>query len=126
MRILVTGGAGFVVSNCSHVLLNELEPWCSTIYVDWGSKAYITTEQENTLFDLKERVKSRIEETPDNDIIVEFNGQEFTPEQFNYLAQLSEILSNDEELEIGEFNLGIFKIKVNKIKTYEEDLIKCR
>ena len=78
------------------------------------------------MFDLKERVKSRIEETPDNDIIVEFNGQEFTPEQFNYLAQLSEILSNDEELEIGEFNLGIFKIKVNKIKTYEEDLIKCR
>ena len=38
----------------------------------WGSKAYITTEQENTMFDLKERVKSRIEETTDNDIIVEY------------------------------------------------------
>ena len=116
---------GFVVSNCSHTLLYELEPWCSTIYVDWGHKAYITTEQENTLLDLKDRVKSRLEETPDNDIIVEFNAQEFTPEQFNIIAQLPEILSNDEELEIGEFNLGIFKIKVNKIKTYEEELVVC-
>ena len=92
--------------------------------MDWGSKAYITTEQENTMFDLKERVKSRIEETTDNDIIVEFDAKEFTPEQFNYLAQLSEILANDEELEVGEFDLGIFKITINKIKTYEKELIK--
>jgi glycosyltransferase involved in cell wall biosynthesis len=116
---------GFVVKNCSHSTLYELEPWCSTIYTDWGHKTYIETEQENTMFDLNGRVKSRIEDTPDNDIIVEFNTQEFTPEQFNYLANLSEILSNDEELEVGEFNLGIFKITVNKIKTYEEELIKC-
>ena len=78
------------------------------------------------MFDLKERVKSRIEETPDNDIVVEFDAKEFTPEQFNYLANLSEILSNDEELEVGEFGIGIFKIKVNKIKTYEEELIVCK
>jgi hypothetical protein len=116
---------GFVVSNCSHSTLYELEPWCSTIYTDWGSKAYITTEQENTMFDLKDRVKSRLENTPDNDIVVEFDAKEFTPEQFNYLANLSEILSNDEELEVGEFGIGIFKIKVNKIKTYEEELIIC-
>ena len=38
---------------------------------------------------------------------------------------MSEILSNDEELEVGEFGLGIFKIIVNKIKTYEGELIKC-
>jgi hypothetical protein len=114
---------GFVISNCSYQTLYELEPWCSTIYVDWAHKGYIDTEQENTIFDLNKRVKSRIENTPDNDIIVEFDGQEFTPEQFNYLAQLSEILDNDEELEEGEFELGIFKVKVNKIKTYEKELI---
>ena len=34
------------------------------------------------------------------------------------LANLSEILANDEELEVGEFELGIFTITVNKIKTY--------
>ena len=64
-------------------------------------------------------------DTPSNDIIVEFNAREFTPQQFNYIAQLSEILSNDEELEVGEFELGIFTVKVNKVKTYEEELIKC-
>ncbi len=60
-----------------------------------------------------------------NDIIVEFSAKEFTPEQHNLLANISEILSNDDELEIGSFELGIFKITINKIKTYEESLIKC-
>jgi hypothetical protein len=38
---------------------------------------------------------------------------------------LPEILSNDTELEVGQFGIGIFKIKINKIKTYEEELVKC-
>ena len=41
------------------------------------------------------------------------------------LNELPEILANDEELEVGEFELGIFRIKINKIKTYERELIKC-
>jgi glycosyltransferase involved in cell wall biosynthesis len=117
---------GFVVNNCGHDLLYELEPWCSTIYTDWGTKTYIETEQENTMFDLKKRVKSKVENNTDNDIVVEFDAKEFTPEQFNIIGNLSEILSNDEELEVGEFELGIFKIKVNEIKTYEGELIKCK
>ena len=80
------------------------------------------------MFNLKDRVKSRIEETPDNDIIVEFDAKEFTPEQFNILAQLSEILSNDEGIEedtVGQFDLGIFRITINSTRTYEQDLIIC-
>ena len=65
-------------------------------------------------------------DTPNNDIIVEFNAQELTPEQFNYIGNLSEILANDKELEVGQFDLGIFKIKINNLKTYEEELIKCQ
>jgi len=120
---------GFVVKNCNYETLYELEPWCSTIYTDWGldsygsSKPYIEEEQKNTMIDLKERVKSIRDDVPDNDIIVEFDVKEFTPQQFNYIAQLSEILANDEELEVGEFDLGIFKITVNKIKTYEKENI---
>jgi len=117
---------GFVVKNCDFQHLYELEPWCSTIYIDvWGWKQYIEEEQKNTTLDLKDRVKSKMDNEPDNDIIVEFDCREFTPQQFNYIAQLPDILSNDEELEVGEFELGIFKVKVNKIKTYEEELIKC-
>ena len=43
---------------------------------------------------------------------------------FQMLQQLPEILSNDEELEVGSFTLGIFEVTINKIKTYEDDLIK--
>ena len=85
---------------------------------------YINAEQENTLFDLSDRVKF-INEKKENDIIVEFDVMKLTQEQFNYITKLSEILANDEELEIGEFNLGIFQININRIKTYEEELIKC-
>ena len=37
----------------------------------------------------------------------------------------TEILVNDDELEEGTFELGMLGIKINKIKTYEEELIKC-
>jgi hypothetical protein len=114
---------GFVVKNCNYQLLYELEPWCSTIYVfKENIEHYRKEEQKNTLFDLNGRVRD-IQIKPHNDIVVEFDAQEFTPQQFNYLAQLSEILANDEELEVGEFDLGIFKIKINKIETYEKENI---
>ena len=116
---------GFVIHNCKYELLYELEPWCSSIYVDSPViSGYIEEEQPNTLIDLRERVNSKMNEAT-NDIVVEFSARDFTPEQFNYLANLAEILDNDEELEEGEFELGIFTIKVNKIKTYEEELIVC-
>ena len=116
---------GFVIHDCNYETLYELEPWCSSIYVDSVVIGdYVEQEQPNTLFDLRERVNSKMNETT-NDIVVEFSNREFTPQQFNYLANLSEILANDGELEEGEFELGIFTIKVNKIKTYEGELIKC-
>ena len=117
---------GFVIKNCNYELLYELEPWCSTIYVDWASKGYIDAEQQNTMFDLKNRVKSIVEHTPDNDIVVKFDAMNFTSEQFNYITQLSDILANDEGIEhdtVGEFDLGIFKIQINRVKTYEEGKI---
>ena len=119
---------GFIVKNCSYELLYELEPWCSTIYTDWAWEAYINQEQENTLLDLRERVKPFYEEKT-NDIIVKFDAKEMTPEQFKIISQLSEILSNDEGIEedtVGEFDIGIFKITINSTRTYEEGLIKCK
>ena len=85
---------------------------------------YIIQENQNTLYDLESKVHS-INAEKQNDIIVRFDAQEFTPQQFNYIAQLSEILSNDEGLEEGSFDLGIFEIEINKLDTYEKDLIKC-
>ena len=117
------------VENCNGQLLEVLEPWCSSIYVDTYIEDYIEKEQQNTLYDMSERVHDIgrvIHETGyKHNIELWFDGTKFTNESFQYIQQLSEILANDEELEVGEFELGIFTVKVNKIKTYEEELIVC-
>ena len=58
------------------------------------------------------------------DFLVEFDGREMTPEQFNYIAQLPEIL--DDSGNVGEMELGILKITINNLKTYEKEIIKCK
>ena len=115
---------GFVVKNCSYEMLYELEPWCSTIYVEPEHIAgYIGVEQDTTLFNLKDRVKYDSDEVT-NDIVVEFDNREFTPQQFNYIAQLSEILKDSGA--VGVMELGVFKITINNLQTYEEELIVCK
>ena len=116
---------GFVITGCNDDILYELEPWCSNIYVDSPLvNRYIEKEQSETDFDLKDRVQGLFD-AGSNDITIEFDAGDFNNESFNIITSLSEILANDEELEVGEFELGIFSIKVNKINTYEKDLIKC-
>ena len=71
---------------------------------------------------MKERVKLPTDIVT-NDVVVEFDGRELTPVQFQYIAQLPEIA--DDSGEIGEMELGIFKITINKLEIYEKELIKC-
>jgi glycosyltransferase involved in cell wall biosynthesis len=115
---------GFVITGCNEDILYELEPWCSNIYVDSPLvNRYIEKEQSETDFDLRERVQGLFD-AGSNDITLEFDAGDFNQDNFNIITSLSEILAND-ELEVGEFELGIFNIKVNKVKTYEGELIKC-
>ena len=117
---------GLIVKNCNEQLLASLEPWCSTIYIDhsFDAKHYIEREQPNTTMNLEDRIQS-IHGKKVNDIEVRFDGNKFTNQSFEYLQQLSEILADDNELEEGSFELDIFEININKLKTYEGDLIKC-
>jgi len=115
---------GFVVKNCSEKLLESLEPWCSTIYVDTFAEDYINREQPNTDFDLTKRIYS-IDAEKQNDIEVRFDGNKLSQDAYEIITNLSEILSNDDEIEEGTFELGMLGIKINKIKTYEKELIKC-
>ena len=112
-----------MIKNCTEQLLELLEPWCSTIYVDTFAEDYINEEQSNTMYDLSKRIYS-IDSEKQNDIEIRFDGSKFNDNSFQYIQQLSEILAND-ELEIGSFELDIFKININKIKTYSEELINC-
>ena len=117
---------GFVVENCNTDMLREIEPWCSDIYGDFvghkgfGVNDYIKKEQPDTQFDLSKKIHSDHFE-PKNDIIVEFDCQRLTPQNFQVLVNLSEILQQSGE--VGEMELEIFKFKIKSLDTYENGLI---
>jgi len=116
---------GIIVKNCRNVqLIEALEPWCSTIYVDDSRMKYIAMEQPNTSFNLSERVLPYDNEKQ-NDILVEIDGNNFKEYSFRHIQYLSEILANDEQLETGTFGLGDLMITVNNLQTYEKELIVC-
>ena len=80
---------------------------------------YIKEEQPNTQFDLTKRLTEKL----DNDIIVDFDLSKLNQEEFEMLIILPEIIKDSGK--VGEFTIGIFNIKINKIQTYEKELIKC-
>ena len=49
--------------------------------------------------------------------------RDFEEHMYN-ISNFSSIIEKT-KVSVGEFELGIFKIKVNKVKTYEKDLIVC-
>ena len=118
---------GFVVENCDTNMLIQLEPWCSDIYGDWvghkgfGVNKYIEEEQPDTQFDSKKKIHSDHFEAKNN-VIVEFDCQRLTPDNFQILVNLSEILQQSGE--VGEMELEIFKFKIKSLDTYEKGLIK--
>jgi glycosyltransferase involved in cell wall biosynthesis len=116
---------GFVVSKCNLQLLQTLEPWCSTIYIDDTdvlTSHYLDLEQKHTKINLADRIKVIGYTAPNNDIIVEFDGTKLTQDSFNVIQQLSEIIK--ESGEIGSFELDIFRIENKKMDEYQNTLIK--
>ena len=111
---------GFVVKNCENKMLAELEPWCSSIYVDCNINDYIYVEQKKTAFNLSDRIKPYDNEK-NNNIIVEFDATRLNAENFQILVNLSEILRDSAE--VGEMELDIFKFNIQSLETYEKDLI---
>jgi len=117
---------GFKAYNCNINLLRELEPWCSKIYLDYGSDymhEYRKEEQPNTAFDLDEKIKmyGNDDLTKRHDIIVEFDCNQLNSDNFQTIVNLSEILQ--ESGEVGDMEYDIFKFNINSLKTYEKDLI---
>ena len=114
---------GFVVKNCDYNLLRELEPWCSSIYVEYTGiiESYIKEEQKNTAFDLSDKIKHYPKNKPDNNIVIEFDALKLNANNFQNVVNLAEILSNSGE--IGKLELEIFKFNVKSLQSYEKDLI---
>jgi GT2 family glycosyltransferase len=55
-------------------------------------------------------------------IIVEVDGNKFTQEDYYYIQQLNDIIKDSGE--IGEFELGNLKIRINSLESFEQELIK--
>ena len=127
--VLPKYNVGFKALNCTTNILKELEPWCSDIYGDWighkgyGVNGYIKDEQPNTQFDLKKKIHS-LHIEPKNDVVVEFDCNHLTPQNFQILVNLSDILK--ESGEVGEMKLEIFKFNIKKLDTYERELINVK
>ena len=117
----------YVVKNCNLQLLGVLEPWCDRIYIEDDMHilidSYTEQEQPNTSFDLTKRVFHVKHNYPEgeNDIVVEFDATQLTQQSFQLLQQLPDIIK--ESGEVGVFELEIFKIKIQKIWEYQNDLV---
>jgi hypothetical protein len=112
---------GYIANNCNLALLGVLEIWCNNIRVEIKDliTQYIDLEQANTKFNLSDKIKTT-ELT--NDIIVEFDTTKIEQGSFQILQQLSDIIA--ESGEVGTFELDIFTITINRLDTYEHNLIK--
>ena len=117
---------GFVVENCTTDMLKELEAWCSDIYGDWighkglGVNKYIENEQPDTQFDLKKKIHSQ-HTKPKNNVVVSFDCDKLTPDNFQIIVNLSEMLQDSGEVGVMEYD--IFKFNIKSLETYEKDLI---
>jgi hypothetical protein len=120
----------FVVKNCTLEMLEVFEPWCDRLYIDDTMQVitshYIEKEQSNTKFDLSKRIYTIEYNDPklENDIVVEFDMKKFDQQSFNIIQQLPEIIK--ESGEVGEFELDVFKVTINSLIEYQNDLIVCK
>lgn len=113
---------GFVIKNGNEQFVASLEPWCDRLYSNVNVESYIKKEQPNTFYNLREKLKYLKSEEPTADVLVEFDASKFNTNHFNFISNLSEVIT--ETNEVGEFEFDIFKIKINVIRSFENDLIK--
>ena len=115
---------GFVVKNCSSNLLELLEPWCSSIYIEDDMQVltidYFEKEKNSTLYDLSERIKPYDNEK-NNEILIRLDAASFNQQDFTYIQQLSEIIQDNGE--VGSFQLGNLFIDIIQMNEYQNTLI---
>lgn len=90
---------GFNVINQTEQITNIIEPYCSDISFDGNIELV-------------------------NDVIVEFDANRLTNENIQFIFQLPSILRDSGQ--IGKMEWGIFKITINSLKEYQNDLIKIK
>lgn len=114
---------GFIIKNANYKILEALEPWCNTCYIDgeWSVvKEYILREQLNTLYSLEDKIKPYQNEK-NNEILVEIDTTIFHQTDFEIIVQLSEIIQDSGGE--GKFELGNMILEITQMNEYQNDLI---
>lgn len=114
----------FIVSNCTNLYLELLEPWCDYMITDISEEVkiqYIEKEQPNTVFDLNKKFNSLTSSILVN-IGVEIDCSKFNHNDFNYIQNLSALVTQTNQL--GKFKIGNLKIHINNLNSFEDKLIK--
>ena len=101
--------------------MHALEPWADTCYVDCDYEDYITKEQVNTAYDLRDRIKP-FDNEKNSEILVQIDRTTFTQQDFLIIQQLTQIIEDSGE--VGEFQLGNLFINIIQMNEYQNDLIK--
>ena len=112
---------GFIVSNSKDVqLIEALEPWCSSMYVDDSREHFINLEQMNTSVDLSKKVLP-FDNEKNNEVLVTVDGNLFNNQDFQIIQQLGDIIKDSGS--IGKFKLGNIVVDIIKMNEYQNDLI---
>tara|TARA_A100001201_G_C3984481_1_gene169669 strand:+ start:80 stop:355 length:276 start_codon:yes stop_codon:yes gene_type:complete len=85
---------------------------------------YVIEEQPNTEYDLDEKIKLYGWTKPEDlnhDIVVDFQADKLNKENFQIIANISNIISDSGEVGVMEFD--IFRFHIKSLNTYEKDLI---
>jgi len=112
---------GIIIKNCNDSLIQALEIWSSTLYVDCDYKNYIKNEQVNTIIDLNDRIKPYDNEK-NCEILVNIDGTTFAQEDYKIIMQLSDIIKDSGS--IGKFQLNNISVEIIKMNEYQKELIK--
>lgn len=116
---------GYIITNSDKRVLDYYEPWCDSLFVEkeisLAVSEYINTEKKKTSYDLLSKIGFIGLDEPKNDVLVQFDATKVTQQSVQILQQLPQIL--EESGEPGEFELDIFKIKIQKLENRVTELI---
>jgi hypothetical protein len=105
----------FVVHNCAPQLLGALEPWCDRLYVDCEYDGYVTKEQNETMFDLSDKIHS-IGDEMKGDVQIMFDGSKLTNENFTaFIKNIPFIVQQTDS--VGSFEWDIFQLHIFNLTT---------
>jgi glycosyltransferase involved in cell wall biosynthesis len=105
----------FVVHNCAPQLLAVLEPWCDRLYVDCNYQWYVDEEQNETMFDISDKIHS-IGDEMKGDVQIMFDGSKLTNENFtSFIKNIPFIIQQTDSA--GSFEWDIFQLHIFNLRT---------